>query len=192
MHTMSRGAQNPPDWFLYEQSVAFILAQIDADAVVEHHVTVIGRLSGRPRQVDIRVTGTIAGCEVVIAGECKHLTKTVGIDIVEGYLAKLDDVGADLGFLTSSSGFTDPARQRAESSRCPRLLLQQVPYAVGRTLTALTGLHRRYVDLYLALNNDTLNKRQAYSLSRRYDGMARQLREFGSSGAEALAAHGLL
>ncbi|MFI0425056.1 restriction endonuclease [Spongiactinospora sp. 9N601] len=187
MLIMSSGARALPGWFIYEQSVASLLAHMDAHAIVEHHVSVIGRLSRRPRQVDIRVTGTIAGCKVVIAGECKHLSNVVGIDVVEGYLAKLEDVGADLGFLASSSGFTDPARRRAESSCCPRLLLRQFSFPEDATLTTLVDLERRYVDLYLALDNDILDDQEAFKLSRQFDAVARQLRLFGSSGANVLA-----
>ncbi|WP_378239535.1 hypothetical protein [Amycolatopsis speibonae] len=86
MPIMSRDQGNSPDWYLYEQAVARLLAEMDPGARVEHHVRVIGELSGRPREIDIRVIGAVAGCAVVVAAECKHRRAPVGIDIVEAFL----------------------------------------------------------------------------------------------------------
>jgi hypothetical protein len=190
MLIMSRDARNTPDWFLYEQYVARVLAALDPGAVVEHHVRVTGRISGRPREIDVRVTGAVAGITVVIAVECKHLREPVGIDVVEGYLAKLADIGADLGLLASSSGFTEPAHRRAINSHCPRLVMEQVLFPVDKPM--LADIQNRYVALHLTLDKGSLDEQHAYNMSRQYDDLARQLREYGSSGAEALTAYGLL
>jgi hypothetical protein len=124
---VSRDGVERPDWLRYEQEVARLLARLDPGAVVEHHVRARGLLSGYPREIDVRVTGAVAGYTFVIAVECKHLGRPVGVDVVESFASKLTDIAAELGVLVSSSGFTEVARRWAAHARCPRVELRHKP-----------------------------------------------------------------
>ncbi|MFD5780420.1 hypothetical protein [Streptomyces sp. NPDC126933] len=60
------------------------------------------------------------------------------------------------------------------------------------TSIELMELQRRYVALHLSLDGLPLTRQHAYELSRKSDEAAKNLRDMGSSGAEALRAMGLL
>jgi hypothetical protein len=52
---------------------------------IEQHKRVRGRESGCLREVDVLVTGTIAGIPTSLIVECKHLREPVGIELVDSY-----------------------------------------------------------------------------------------------------------
>lgn len=80
-----------------------------------------GRLSGTGRQVDVLVSGVVAGERIVIAVECKRYAKKLGIGSVDEFAGKLLDIGVDRGMLFGLNGLTEPARKRADGARQPRI-----------------------------------------------------------------------
>jgi Restriction endonuclease len=111
----------PPQWKLYERQVRDMLDELDAGADVQHDVCVTGDLSGTPRQVDIKVTGTLAGQEITIAVECKRYARPLGIGTVDEFAGKLLDLNVDRGILFALNGLTEPARKRAKGARNPKI-----------------------------------------------------------------------
>jgi hypothetical protein len=98
-------AANDPLWRRYELSVRKLLASVDPTASVRHNHHVPGRLSGSLRQVDVWVTGTVAGIDLNVAVECKRHRRAVDVSTVDQFVGKLLDIGADRGVLYSYSGF---------------------------------------------------------------------------------------
>jgi Restriction endonuclease len=118
-HEMS--SPTPPQWKLFEQGVQDVLAKLDPAADVRHDTTVIGDLSGTPRQIDVLITGTIAGQSITIVAECKHYKRRLGIGAVDEFAGKLLDIAAERGILYALNGLTGPALGRAAGCKVPRI-----------------------------------------------------------------------
>jgi Restriction endonuclease len=123
VHDLSRKDQL---WREFERSVGGWLTGLDPEAVVRRNEFVIGLLSWVPRQIDVFVAGKVAGIPVTVVVECKRHTRPVGIGIVDQFVGKLLDVGADKGSLYSHSGYTAEAITRARNSRSPAVLTVQL------------------------------------------------------------------
>jgi Restriction endonuclease len=109
-------------WERYELSVHEMLAVLDQQSEVEHNKYVEGRLSKRPRQVDVLVRGAVVGIDITVVVECKHYRRPVAIGDIDQFIGKLLDIGADRGVLYSYSGFTNGAVARAIGAANPRVV----------------------------------------------------------------------
>lgn len=67
------------------------------------------------REIDVLLSGSIAGYLVRLAIECKNLQKKVGAPDLDRYVGKLGDVGIPVshGIFVSASGYTSGAVRRA-------------------------------------------------------------------------------
>lgn len=103
----------------YENGVADVLRFIAANgAEVQRDVIVRGQRSGGERQVDVLVRGSIFGLEdVTLAVDCKLWRKKLDVADVGSFLSYLEDVGADLGMLMTTEGYTPAAKQLARDAR---------------------------------------------------------------------------
>lgn len=111
-----------PLWQRYEQSVRTMLSTLDPAAKVTHNEHVTGCLSGKKRQIDVLATGTVVGQEMTVAVECKRHGRPVNIQLVDQFIGKLLDIGAERGILYSFGGFTSSAVSRAIGSSNPHVL----------------------------------------------------------------------
>jgi hypothetical protein len=122
----SRGSalpkKNSPFWLTYEEQVAALVAALDANAEVIHNKRVKARLSQAMRQVDVWVRGKIIGQEITIVVECKFVSRPLAIGVVDEFVGKLLDLGAERGVLYSSSGMTPNAVWRAMMSTNPSVI----------------------------------------------------------------------
>jgi hypothetical protein len=109
-------------WRTYEEQVAKLLASFDPNATVVHNERVEARLSKVMRQVDVWVRGRIIGQEIIIAVECKLVSRPLDIGVVDEFVGKLLDLGADRGVLYSASGMTPNAVHRAEMAINPSII----------------------------------------------------------------------
>lgn len=111
----------PLQWKMYERQVRDMLDAMDANAEAQHNVYMNGDLSRTPRQVDVKVTGTIAGQQITIAVECKRYARPLGIGAVDQFAGKLLDLGVERGVLFALNGLTKPARERAKGAKVPKI-----------------------------------------------------------------------
>ncbi|MGK3206740.1 restriction endonuclease [Amycolatopsis sp. MEPSY49] len=111
-----------PLWERYEISIQEMLSGLDRAASVLHNAQVPGRLSQIARQVDVWVTGTVIKQEISIAVECKRRQRPVDVQIIDAFIGKLLDIGADRGVIYSYSGFSDGANMRAHAPQSPGVL----------------------------------------------------------------------
>jgi Restriction endonuclease len=102
--------------------VAQVLSTLDAHAEVVHNQRVQGELSGGPRQVDVLARGRVVGQPITVAVECKRHQRPMDVGVVDQFVGKLLDIGADRGVLYSYSGFTEGAARRAMSARNPSVV----------------------------------------------------------------------
>jgi hypothetical protein len=103
----------------YENGVADVLAFLTGGvATVDRNIRVLGHRSGRQRQIDVAVRGRIFGLtNGLFVVDCKRWTSRIDVKDVESFISFLDDVGADVGLLVTTQGFTDGGRRRARQER---------------------------------------------------------------------------
>ncbi len=103
----------------YENGVADVLGYLAGDAaVVERNARMPGRLSGKRRQIDVKVTGTVFGSgNVTMIVDCKRYKKPIDVTHVAAFVGLVEDVGADVGLLVTTTGISDAARTYAENQR---------------------------------------------------------------------------
>jgi hypothetical protein len=102
-----------------EKIIADIHREFAPDAIVQHNIKLLGR-SGRKRQVDVLIRGSIGIYPLRVAVECKNYNKRVGnkrvgIEKVEAFITKLKDIDANIGVMISSSGYDDGAKAQANN-----------------------------------------------------------------------------
>ncbi|WP_407655644.1 restriction endonuclease [Amycolatopsis rhabdoformis] len=115
-------SDSDPLWQRYEVSVRELLSALDPDATVRHNAHVQGRLSQVARQIDVWAEGTVIGQRISVAVECKLRRRPADVQIIDAFIGKLLDIGADRGVIYSSSGFSDGANMRAYANRNPSVL----------------------------------------------------------------------
>lgn len=96
-------------WRKFEETVYEIQKKLSGNSNVEFNYKVKGKLTNRSRQVDIAMFNNIGGYHIFIAIECKDYSRKVGIEHVESFAQKIEDIGANVGVLISSKGFTKSA-----------------------------------------------------------------------------------
>lgn len=97
---------------LLEDVITDICAGL-AGSKVTRNARVDGRHSLTVRDVDVLIEGKLNAFDVRVAIEAKNYKDRVGVEKVEAFCTKLQDVGAALGVMVSSMGFTEPAKNAA-------------------------------------------------------------------------------
>lgn len=100
-------------WQEFEALVARLQRTFNKTATVTHNEKLKGRESGRARQIDICIRATIGTENVLMIVECKKLTRKVDLEAVEAFAEKKNDVGAQVGIMVSTAGFSKAAYQKA-------------------------------------------------------------------------------
>jgi hypothetical protein len=122
MDTDTDSAKRAEDeWRVYEvQIVEWLRSLVGDGGSIEPDVKKQGRFSGVKRQVDIWVAGAFAGRvddSVTAVVECKHFTRKVDVKSVEAFMGFVEDVGADLGIMVTTKGYSRAAKARALGGR---------------------------------------------------------------------------
>ena len=106
---------HPPDWLKYEKTVFEYLQLDHPEAEVVHNVSLPGRLSGVPRQIDVLVAERFGVKTYVTAFEAKHYTRKIDVKGVEEAIGLFRDVGVDRGVMITTVGYSDAALRRANA-----------------------------------------------------------------------------
>lgn len=82
-------------------------------------------ISERKREIDVLLTSYVAGYPVKIALECKNEAATTGVEYIDAFIGKLDDVGIphQHGIFISATGYTSGAIDRAKAKGIRTLVL---------------------------------------------------------------------
>jgi hypothetical protein len=106
------------DWLAYELGVADLIRhKIGPAASVEHDVRIRGQ-TGKSRQIDIAVRGSLFGLgDALVVVECKHRGRPVDVAGIDAFLGLVEDVRADFGLLITASGVTAAGQARADANR---------------------------------------------------------------------------
>jgi hypothetical protein len=110
------------EWRNYEEQIYEMLVEkASPDAQVEFDVRLPGHQSGTERQVDVHVTGEFAGRVLpgpaTLAVDCKCWSRTVNVPDVERFMGLLEDIGADMGLIITTTGFSEAGKRRAARGR---------------------------------------------------------------------------
>jgi hypothetical protein len=115
-------------WLLYEEQLYHQLKAAvspGAEVAFDHdgRQRLPGRFSRTPRQIDVIVRGKFAGLEgdELMIVDCKLISRRLDVTHVEAFAGLVDDVGATLGLLVTSVGYSEAAKRRAEGFRTVRL-----------------------------------------------------------------------
>jgi len=79
-----------------------------------HQMEYKGRISGRSIKVDVSFTVDVAGATILVAIECKHYPRRVGVGEIEEFSAKMADIGAHKGIVVTTVGYQRGAIKSAE------------------------------------------------------------------------------
>jgi len=103
----------------YEDGVAALLTEKFAErGTVERNVRLPSRSGGRERQIDVLIRLPLADMgEELMVVDCKRYGSKVDVKDVEAFVGLVEDVGAAMGLLVTTEGYTRGALARAASVR---------------------------------------------------------------------------
>lgn len=101
------------NWKHYELKTKQIVSKVDKDKKVFHNVGIVGKLSKVKRQIDVQLVNPNQFDFIAI--ECKDHKRKIGVETIEAFASKLQDVGAKRGAVVSNSPFSKPAVNMATS-----------------------------------------------------------------------------
>lgn len=112
-------SESPPAWKRYEEQIFKLLKAKARDATVEADARLAGLYSGVERQIDVLVSGRFPGLEEPqnMVVECKAFNRKINVKDVECAFGLVEDVGAPLGLLITTAGFSEAAKRRAAHFR---------------------------------------------------------------------------
>lgn len=120
-----------PEWKAFEKDVANFTANLpDPSPVTTYDARLPGELSQVPRQLDALVEASIGGATINVIIECKKYGKPVDVQVIDAFVGKLIDVGAESGVFYVFDSVTPAARSRAENARHPRVELREYASAM--------------------------------------------------------------
>ncbi|GJM15958.1 MAG: hypothetical protein DHS20C13_12850 [Thermodesulfobacteriota bacterium] len=84
--------------------------------IVERNVFMKSKDGNRKREIDVLLSGGIAGYPIRIAIECKNEKRKIGTGKIDAFIGKLKDINIPVnqGIFVSSSGYTSDAIRRAK------------------------------------------------------------------------------
>jgi hypothetical protein len=103
------------EWKEFEILVRNVQSQLAKNAIVTHNVNLTGK-SGAKNQCDVIIESEIGQIHFLGIIECKKYKTKIGIDIVRGFLSKINDLSAMKGIVVSEHGFTSEAELFAASN----------------------------------------------------------------------------
>lgn len=101
------------DWRGYESYILGSLAAQFPGIRLEPDARLLGKKSGRMRQIDI-----LAHAKEPVAFECKYFARKVDVKCVESVIGMLSDVELTRGAIVTAVGFSAAAKRRAANDPC--------------------------------------------------------------------------
>ena len=114
-----------PKWKKFEKLVNAVHAARSEGAKVTYDDKVVGKRTGRERQIDISVRFEDSFYSYFVVVECKDYKSAVPISDVEAFKTKLEDVGADKGVMVASHGFQRGAIETAKAHNIELFTLEE-------------------------------------------------------------------
>jgi hypothetical protein len=134
-----------PAWRTYERPVAaFEVDGADMETSVTPNASLIGTISGAPRQIDVLVDVRFENdSSRRIVFDAKRRTRKVDVKEVESFEGMMRDVGAYRWILVCTKGYTEAARCRADQLIDVRIMDEEEAlehdFAISDPLPSLRG-----------------------------------------------------
>lgn len=119
------GVSGNKKWKKFEKLVEAIHIAKSDGAVVNYDEKLVGKRTGRERQVDISIRFEHSFYSYFVAVECKDYKHAVPISEVESFVTKLEDLRADKGVMVSSNGFQQGAIETAATHNIELFTLEE-------------------------------------------------------------------
>ena len=136
--------KDPALWRDFEELIASIQRNTARDATVQRNQKVTGALSGRVRELDVTISKQVGIFPVFIVIECKRYRRPVGMEKVEPFASKLDDVRAPEGIMIAAGGFDAGAKAVAKYRGITLLTTALLHSSTGPAATADQAWIRLY------------------------------------------------
>jgi hypothetical protein len=111
-------------WEIYERMIARLIAdQFATDLCVSPNARIVGKISGRSRQIDVLIEArhdTDNTRRIVV--DAKKRKRKIDVKDVEALLGLMNDVSATHGYLVSPAGHTKAAERRAQMAVSIRII----------------------------------------------------------------------
>ncbi|MFZ7128624.1 MAG: restriction endonuclease [Desulfobacterales bacterium] len=124
---LNRGHKSKETWRLVEQIVATVFESADVQVQRNVRLRAVRRRGGQggTREIDVLITGRLAGQTIPIPIECKHHDRKTDSSAIDAFIGKLLDVGlpTQTSIFVSTAGFTRPATERAQEVGMRTLIL---------------------------------------------------------------------
>jgi hypothetical protein len=104
-----------PEWKEFEALVKRIHDTLHKGATITSNEHLPGRLTKSRHQIDITIRYSLGGVNLLLVVECKNWNKPIDSPEVSAFAGAIRDVGADGGFMVSKMGFSEGARNMAQS-----------------------------------------------------------------------------
>lgn len=114
-----------PKWKKFEKLVSAVHVARSEGAKVTYDDKIVGKRSGRERQIDISIRFEHSFYTYFVVIECKDYKSAVPISDVEAFKTKLEDVGADKGVIVSSNNFQKGAIETAKAHNIELFTLEE-------------------------------------------------------------------
>lgn len=101
-------------WQGFEAVIARLEKVFAKQGNVTRNERIVGRISGRKREIDITIRASIGGEDVLLVVDCKQWNRKPDVKAVEAFAGLKKDVGANLGIMISTKGFSKAAHRTAE------------------------------------------------------------------------------
>jgi hypothetical protein len=116
--------QQQPSWEIYERMIARLIAdQFTTDLCVTPNAHVVGKISGRSRQIDVLIDArhdTDNTRRIIV--DAKNRKRKIDVRDVEAFRGLMEDVSATHGYLISPAGHTKAAEKRAQQAVSIRIV----------------------------------------------------------------------
>ena len=101
------------DWKQYEDEIEWHFRAQYPSAKISRDARVLGKLSRQERQVDILIEDHASDFVIRVAVDAKYRNKRIDVNDVEGFLGFLRDIGANVGVMITTEGYSEAAMSRA-------------------------------------------------------------------------------
>lgn len=110
-------------WQEYQDAVALLYEQAQGFGHVSRNVLVPDTVTGQKRQIDVLIEIEAKGHSMKLMVDAKFHSVPIDVREVEAALALADAVGANKAVIIAASGWTAPAKTKAERAGCDLRLL---------------------------------------------------------------------
>lgn len=102
-------------WRDYEAAIYRVILNRFPQAQVKPDQMLPGRFSGIDRQIDVLAKAALMDFETVAVVDCKCYSDNVDVKAVEMVIGLVADVGADIGLIVTTKGYSEAALARAKN-----------------------------------------------------------------------------